>query len=1669
MPPVALWASRGEQDKAKAQDAGRAGRGDRGGGGGGGGTGAGHSVLVMAHARRSPQHRAPPSSASSPSTTRRHTLRRGSHRQSAHTTLPALPDDVAAAPLPKTQRPVLVPLHPNLRRLPSRVHLAPDSKAEDSDCFMRDSGHVIAGSKRKRAVSTNENAHNHGRPTGGLGSRKRLRTTSALEPRWTQTTTDESESDSSMEVDATSVAAVDSDNSERDSQEEQSEEDDDDETDSSDSYLINFASASRLGRLLKADLIRLYHLLGLPDDAELLTKAEIVECVINARDDIASVPPSSPQGGTTVATSSEGSSDEGRLADEEEVDDLPVRNGPSGSQLRRRVSHQEVTKSPMRPLKSRSLSMGNVLGLGEPPKPLLTKRNSSSRSDVDAGPSTRRRVSTRSSPTTSATQSGLNNAFSPPAKHLRSRHVSTAFSTASSSAATATTATTTAATSRGKTSSRSSQGKATSSKGKAVPLVSATTSSRGKGKGKAKQVEFNKEVEVRVRSPSRHVSASEPPRLDFGSALDGDSDLTELDDTDVDEHAQGAEGEEVKNFTEPSPRRLRSKDRREEQNSNSKGKQKESDPQASLTSILKPQSSAGSEQGTQVFEGATGRQLRVTPLRKAKGRIGGPMVPTEGDEINGIAEEDEDEDEEALEEEDGEPAHDDGVEVEDVEDVDVDDEDEVDELVSSASVTPPPPEPRGRRTPVRTRLRPRRPKGRPAPTVDEENEGDDEDEADDDDDENVDRDDSQERDSEEEDVVGEADEAEEDEDDNEEDAEVDGEVGDDSGTERGDEEEDDESTIAVEPRKLRNGKIVGETDVEMEVDEESIGDDDEADEQEDAEEGEAAEEAEADAESETGESVDMDAEVEEDEAMDEEVDLTVATAKTLVRLRRDDLVRLCETREIDPSGTKPQLAEALLQWRDRQTNDFSSPSSAGTVRPSSVRRKRKTTTTTRQHQNHHTDETDTAVPVLLRPESEQEHTDEPRTPVPDMTSKEKEKEEELELDLESLGLDDREIPPEKLVKQEKIGSGGFKDVYIGKFKGRKIAISEFRGHLSAMDIKELKLLGEFNHPNIVRFLGVSIPENTKETPVMIVSELCSNGDLFDYIRNVNAPPMRKVLSIMHDIASGLEYLHTRKPSVIHRDCKSSNILITAKGTAKIADFGLAKVKQSTRSMVRSLVGTVNWQAPELWTAHPKYNHKVDVFSCAMVFWEMLQWHVSTKKFPWEGMNEHAIYEVVGAKRQRPPTASLKKQWGNEIVELIEHMWAQEHQNRPTMTEVVRALEDIQTRSISTVGYEDMPKLRAFPFAKTPEEAQRHMSIVGGIMLAASPGKVLKSLLAGITESSFFPHIQPTKFSAAYFPAWIVNGETLVDISYKGSQVPSELTSRWTCYSHTVGSHMPVLSAASLWSESLEDAESVPFSRSLLHQHGEDVQCIPFSVSPFALLDAAKSSDSLRYSTDLSFSPNSIKSNFFSASPVLIPVYIARYEDDGTSMTNRHMPPVAVITPGLDADWTTIVEGAAFTNDRIGNLLKKVMLQDEEVIRDAETVMVTATSRVNGSIPALRFRGYETDQVFEELNDQLSYSANISKLASARNLVDDLKDPRIREHTEEEVGSVEKYFDFRLKAVEFGFVKNTIGSLNLPEGVKITTQLDEIASAEKDVTPKWWTEYQASSDSKSKEE
>ncbi|OXH30986.1 TKL-group protein kinase [Cryptococcus neoformans] len=441
---------------------------------------------------------------------------------------------------------------------------------------------------------------------------------------------------------------------------------------------------------------------------------------------------------------------------------------------------------------------------------------------------------------------------------------------------------------------------------------------------------------------------------------------------------------------------------------------------------------------------------------------------------------------------------------------------------------------------------------------------------------------------------------------------------------------------------------------------------------------------------------DMDEEDESDEEDGEpepDIDLSEATVASLIRLLRDELVQMCEARGIEVGGTKPQLAKALLEWRDEQKGSY--PSSTSTARPSPPRTamprrksksKSKSRTKSKFKSNKHVPAIGTAVhapgkptPVLLRSHV---HANDPETPPlskgeeGDVEEEKKGTEAELNLDLQELGLEDSVIKPSHLTKLEKIGSGGFKDVYVGKFRGRKVAISEFRSHLSEMDIRELKLLAEFSHPNIVRFRGICIPEDSTHVPCMLVSELCENGDLFDYIRNVPCPTLKRLLSLMLDIARGLEYLHTRKPSIIHRDCKSSNILINRSGVAKVGDFGLARVKNSTRSMIRSLVGTVNWQAPELWHPTPRYDYKVDVFSAGMVYWEMMSGWIGEKKYPWEGHNEHYIYDAVGTKHRRPPVTGMRKHWGSEPVNLMERMWHQDPAERPTMTDVVHDLESM---------------------------------------------------------------------------------------------------------------------------------------------------------------------------------------------------------------------------------------------------------------------------------------------------------------------------------------------------------------------------------------------------------
>ncbi|KAI9604100.1 hypothetical protein H4Q26_003712 [Puccinia striiformis f. sp. tritici PST-130] len=389
--------------------------------------------------------------------------------------------------------------------------------------------------------------------------------------------------------------------------------------------------------------------------------------------------------------------------------------------------------------------------------------------------------------------------------------------------------------------------------------------------------------------------------------------------------------------------------------------------------------------------------------------------------------------------------------------------------------------------------------------------------------------------------------------------------------------------------------------------------------------------------------IQIDSEEEEQEGDDDDdetlVDLSQATSKGLLRLKRDNLVKLCEEREIEAEGTKKDLVQHLLAWRN--TNEVPSsdlphhPSSPDTSMHSEEKEEDSTPTAKSSSVSVlPTGEGTCSRPIIL----------ESSTNIPKGSGSTKNNVENLGelLDLESLNLQDKEIQSDQLTKLELIGSGGFKDVYRGIYKRIiPVAIAEIRGHLTEMDLKELRILRDLRHLNIVRFIGVCVPihplpsssteletsldptTSTKTPPIMVVTEICTNGDLFDYLRKTSNPGLLVICNIFKDICNGLKYLHsthvaTGKTIIIHRDLKSSNVLITSNGVAKLNDFGLARIKNSTRSMVKSLVGTVNWQAPELWVAHPRYNEKVDVYSAGLVLWEMLQWHQPIKRYPFEG-------------------------------------------------------------------------------------------------------------------------------------------------------------------------------------------------------------------------------------------------------------------------------------------------------------------------------------------------------------------------------------------------------------------------------------------------------------------
>ncbi|KAI4342897.1 hypothetical protein MLD38_027462 [Melastoma candidum] len=283
-------------------------------------------------------------------------------------------------------------------------------------------------------------------------------------------------------------------------------------------------------------------------------------------------------------------------------------------------------------------------------------------------------------------------------------------------------------------------------------------------------------------------------------------------------------------------------------------------------------------------------------------------------------------------------------------------------------------------------------------------------------------------------------------------------------------------------------------------------------------------------------------------------------------------------------------------------------------------------------------------------------------------------------------LRDLELATNSFSKDNVIGEGGYGVVYRGcLMNGTPVAVKKILNNLGQAEKEfrvEVDAIGHVRHKNLVRLLGYCM----EGTHRMLVYEYVNNGNLEQWLHGANHIQgyltWEARMKILVGTAKALAYLHEAiEPKVVHRDIKSSNILIDDEFNAKVSDFGLAKLLGEGKSHVTTRVmGTFGYVAPE-YANTGLLNEKSDVYSFGVVLLEAV-----TGRDPVDysrPANEVNLVDwlkmMVGSRRSeevvdpnidvRPSTRALKR----ALLTALRCV-DPDYTKRPKMTQVVRMLE-----------------------------------------------------------------------------------------------------------------------------------------------------------------------------------------------------------------------------------------------------------------------------------------------------------------------------------------------------------------------------------------------------------
>jgi serine/threonine-protein kinase TNNI3K len=279
------------------------------------------------------------------------------------------------------------------------------------------------------------------------------------------------------------------------------------------------------------------------------------------------------------------------------------------------------------------------------------------------------------------------------------------------------------------------------------------------------------------------------------------------------------------------------------------------------------------------------------------------------------------------------------------------------------------------------------------------------------------------------------------------------------------------------------------------------------------------------------------------------------------------------------------------------------------------------------------------------------------------------------------------IPFKSVKINNSIAKGGYGEIYKGTYHERIVAVKkllpENRRSLVYINqmFEEVKLMAMFEHPQIIEFIGVSWDA---PSDVCIVTEFMDGGDLKSLLVQYDEEkrPMgfdAEKIRMAHEVSLAVVYLHTLDTRVMHRDLKSSNVLLTSCHSVKLSDFGVSREMFDCSSATMTTgVGSGLWMAPEILVGEC-YDEHADLFSLGIMLTEL-----DTQKAPYALVKKEfsprfpqtMLLQMIAAGTIRAEFSKAAQQSYPELVELGYSLLSINPNDRPSIFDVSYCLHQI---------------------------------------------------------------------------------------------------------------------------------------------------------------------------------------------------------------------------------------------------------------------------------------------------------------------------------------------------------------------------------------------------------